>query len=151
MNRFILLAALVGFAASTSGCVKTSCNENDPETVPFANEQGITEGNVFYSGDIDGPYLFYPPGRTYVFEHDLGANPIPYSYVAFSEKGNLATAAGDMAVYHPIEGEKNRDQHFSVLNNTCSTFWLWQVLTVPVSQTTPDPQGEAGAAGASAE
>lgn len=144
MRRVLILLGALALAALESGCTKTSCNDRDPDLVVIKRSEGIVIGNTFFTSTEEGPFLHYPAGRTYVFEHDFDSVVTPFYRVAFSPTGNLAQAAGDMVVAHHDNGFDVNNTS-SVLNNTCSEFFLWASITAPTVAAAPEPQGEAGA------
>ena len=145
--RALLLLGAIALAALSSGCTETSCNDRDPEEVPFAKSEGIRRGDTFLTSEYGGPYLYFPPGRTYVFEHGLGGITSTDFEVAFSAYGNLAPAAGDISVVHRTKEDPNSEQTLRLLNNTCSDFYLWVSLRNAALDDASEQDGAAGASG----
>lgn len=146
MRRVLILLGALALAALESGCTKTSCNDRDPDEVFVKHSEGIAIGNTFFTGPFEGPFLYFPPARTYWFDHELNSIPKPHWLVAFSERGNLAAAPGDMAINHRDPDDPPSSNRLGVLNNTCSDFYLWGWIERAVEDNAPEPTGEAGAA-----
>jgi hypothetical protein len=112
------------------GC-DTSCDDGgDKGDPPVVYEGGSTNAALsYYESDTwDGPYLKFPPQRTYDFHHGLGRRPSAVlSYVGFSESplgssngnGNISEAAGNEVIIEWVD-----EQVVRVRNDTCETFYL---------------------------
>ena len=94
----------------------------------------------------EGPWLPFPPGRTYRFFHDLGGIPLQINtWIAFSDR------CGDHAggVERSSEGAGNQTTieqptdptYFDVRNDTCSDICLRVVASHPILES--DPPAEA--------
>ncbi len=130
-----LLAAL-GSAACGSQC------DRHPDEPPTVYDGGKTDqrAHVYMSSLPSGPWLDFPPGRTYRFMHHLGGTPsIWLAYFAFSpnpvpqqENGTGAAAgfapgAGNQATFQNIGPD-----FVDLRNDTCSDVFVLVVLAAPV-------------------
>lgn len=147
--RALLVLGAIALAALSSGCTETSCNDRDPDEIHITTEQAEVVGDTFFSGPAGGPYLYFPPGRTYVFEHNWNTRTDIDYRVAFTVQGNLAQAAGDMVVEHKVKSDPEGLNSARVLNNTCSDFWLYASIRSVTFYEANDPSEQNGAAGAS--
>jgi hypothetical protein len=141
----LLSVLTAGLALSNAACTKTSCSRN-PDSIEVSN--GIVQGNVYRSADFTGPFAYFPPARTISFDHKLGVTPYAMQFwLAFSADGILAPSAGNMTELVALD-----DHQISVLNDTCSDFYLWVVAEAPECNggTCPETDGGAPEAGAAA-
>jgi hypothetical protein len=124
-----LALVLVPISGSAGLGCDTSCDEGgDKSDPPVVYEGGSTNASLSYyeSDSWDGPYLNFPPQRTYDFHHGLGRRPVAVlSYVGFSESplgngnGNISEAAGNEVIIEWVD-----EQVVRVRNDTCETFYL---------------------------
>jgi hypothetical protein len=122
----LVLVPITGSAGL--GC-DTSCDDGgDKSDPPVVYEGGSTDAALSYyeSDSWDGPYLKFPPQRTYDFHHGLGRRPFAVlSYVGFNESplgngnGNISEAAGNEVIIEWVD-----EQVVRVRNDTCETFYL---------------------------
>jgi hypothetical protein len=132
--------------AAITGC-GINCDRN-PDEPPVEYKGGVTVDGVYDSSPLGprGPFLQFPPGRTYRFFHDLGGIPRRInSYLAFSDRcGNteqgverMAESAGNqVTLEQPTEPD-----YFDVRNDTCSDVCLRVVADHPILESEP-PAGE---------
>ena len=132
---FVVVAAGVFTSSVVAVGCGTQCdrNPNDPAVL---YTEGITTDlgtpDAFYeSSPPGGPYLPFPPGRTYRFTHGLGGPPGGWTaYLAFNPspvattdggraRGGTVTCAGNQCTY-----ERVTDSVFELRNDTCSDVWL---------------------------
>ena len=145
-NSLELTLTAVAIALSCAGCTFTStCNRDADE---FVVTDGIVLGNTYISAPNDfehrGPWAYFPPARTLVFEHNLGSVPYDFDiWLAFRDQGTLAPAAGNQSIMQSATADNNT---ISFKNDTCSEFWAWVHASIPVY---PSAQSEAGASDAS--
>jgi hypothetical protein len=127
------LALLVGAVALLStACSSTSTCSRDADAITVPFDPSLLDGNIYHSAPIGGPYTYFPANRTVTFELD-DPNATPgkpfYSvefWLAFNANGSLAPSAGNTSELLSLN-----DHELSVLNNTCSEFWLWVVAERP--------------------
>ena len=125
-----LALVLVPISGSAGLGCDTSCDDGgDKSDPPVVYEGGSTNAALssYESDSWDGPYLKFPPQRTYDFHHGLGRRPSAVlSYVGFSESplgsngdGNISEAAGNEVIIEWVD-----EQVVRVRNDTCETFYL---------------------------
>jgi hypothetical protein len=124
-----LALVLVPISGSAGLGCDTSCDDGGDKSDPaVVYEGGSTDDALSYyeSDSWDGPYLKFPPQRTYDFHHGLGRRPYAVlSYVGFSESplrdgnGNISEAAGNEVIIEWVD-----EQVVRVRNDTCETFYL---------------------------
>jgi hypothetical protein len=124
VSAFVFGAAtvLVG-SGSVLGC-GTQCDRN-PDEPPIVWKGGLTNRatGTYFSSDVRGPYLPFPPGRTYRFMHQLGGVPedvqIWFSFaegpVDAADPDGFVPATGNQATVERVTGE-----YVDVRNDTCS-------------------------------
>lgn len=129
-QRLVLSAAVIAFSATSYGCSSTSSCTRDPDTVTVADGRVI--GNTYISAPNDaqqrGPWAFFPPARTLIFEHHLDG--IPYQiaiWLAFQPVGTLAPSAGNLSIR-----QESDDATIAIKNDSCSEYWAWVEASLPV-------------------
>lgn len=150
-NKQALRAARLGAVALVAGITGCGINcDRNPDQAPVEWRGGVVtdKGNYDSSPDgFDGPYLPFPPGRTYRFFHGLGGKPrVIQTWLAFSERCGAqergiersAEAAGNQVT---IEKTESPD-YFDIRNDTCSDVCLRAVAEDPILETSPpeEPQ-----------
>jgi hypothetical protein len=147
MSKAMALVALLAGAAPlvasaiTVGC-GTLCERNpDEPPVPYSGGDVNFAGtpSAFYeTSGWGGPYLDFPPGRTYRVTHHLGFAPAAFAaYFAFDEspvatsndgknRSGSALAAGNQFTIESANAET-----FDVRNDTCSDVRLRVVAYLP--------------------
>jgi hypothetical protein len=136
----IALAAttlMVGGAA-TLGC-GTQCDRH-PDEPPQPYKEGRTnaaEGTYFTSSE-KGPFLDFPPGRTYRLFHGLHGVPQAFeAWLAFSPRpdpgGGFVEAAGNQVTFEAVTAE-----YVDVRNDTCSEVWIRVGVNSPILASQPD-------------
>jgi hypothetical protein len=117
----------------TSGAL--GCNaqcDRDPDEPPVPFREGFTDKahGVYASAGNQGPFLEFPPGRTYRFFHGLGAPPcnvhpelaFERNPVAAGEEPNRSgstVGAGNQATKERVTAT-----YFDYRNDTCSNIFL---------------------------
>ena len=142
----LLIAALVGaLALVSSACTQTSSCDRDEDLIHVQASDGVIDRNTYYSSKFGGPYLYFPPARTYDielggFKDSANPNALPsvQFWLAFSPQGTLAPSAGNMTELRVADADADHElaltsDRISVRNNTCSDFYLWVVATLPAS------------------
>ena len=132
MNRGFLrvactLAGLSAVALLSSACTgASSCSRGEDDVTVQASPDRTTNG-VYYSAPYGGPYQEFHGGRTIHFLHGLGKRPFPpVFWLAFSDSGTLAQAAGNEAELVALD-----DQQIAVKNDTCSKLYIWFYTQAP--------------------
>jgi hypothetical protein len=141
MARVHVFAAILALplvaTLGSAGC-GTQCDRN-PNEPPVVYKDGLFDPahGTYFSSDEDGPFLDFPPGRTYRFFHGLGGKPeFVYAWLSFSEfptppgeKGEgFVEAAGNQVTFEHITCE-----YVDVRNDTCAG------VRIRVAATAPDP------------
>ena len=134
---FVLLSSLLlSVSGAGPGC-NTSCDDGGSSDDPPVVYDGGTrdETLTYYESDTwNGPYLKFPPQRTYDLVHGLGRPPTAVmAYVGFSDtplgttgNGNISLAAGNEVIIEWVDESVIR-----VRNDTCETFYLRVVALAP--------------------
>jgi hypothetical protein len=137
----LVLSASLASTFTTVGC-GLQCDRN-PDEPPVPYKAGITSNPdtpfaAYESAPSTGPFLDFPPGRTYRFFHALGAPPVSitaeFSFDEFPiastntapDKSGAVTAAGNQ-----FTKERVTATTFDVRNDTCSDVHLRVVATFP--------------------
>ena len=142
-------------SAAHLGC-ETSCDDGgESDDPPVAYDGGSTNAALtYYESDAwDGPYVRFPPQRTFDFHHGLGRRPgAVLTYVGFSSSplgmdgnGNISEAAGNEVIIEWVDDEIVR-----VRNDTCETFYLRVVAMAPEDGGASDGGASDGASGGDA-
>lgn len=116
------------FVAVVVAAALTACGPNcdrNPDEAPVRFTGGKTDvgRGVYESSPPGGPYLAFPPGRTYRFVHGLGRVPddedawFSFDEYPFEGKdpGGAVPAAGNQATFEAVTAE-----YIDVRNDTCS-------------------------------
>ena len=150
---FALVAGLVSLGAPfTTGC-GTQCERNPNEApVPFDAGNTTNPGTPYASYESsgwDGPYLDFPPGRTYRFMHHLGdcpksievwgsfnnREPVVATHEKTKPMGGSAEIVGNQATV-----ERVTSTAIEIRNDTCSDVLIRVVASEPgSSHCTPAP------------
>jgi len=90
----------------------------------------VTDG-VYRSSDWYGDLLHFPGGAYYRIHHQLGAVPLWIElYLSFERhglaEGSVAPAAGNQAEIKQVDADT-----LTVLNGTCTEYWLLVVAGAP--------------------
>ena len=134
-----LAAGVAAASAGVPGCA-TQC-DRQPNQPAIAYRGGFTNraAGTYFSADNHGPFLEFPPGRTYRFYHGLGGEPEGHhTDLAFSEYpldggGGFVEAAGNQVTYEAANSE-----YVDVRNDTCSDVWIRVELSDPILSSEPD-------------
>jgi len=142
MVRSSGMVAVALVASLHAGC-GSQCDRH-PAEPPVVFEDGVTDlaaGSYTSSPNAtnpwEGPWLEFPPGRTYRFPHGLGSAPraIAY-YFAFSPNPLADDGSGQTGGF--IQGSGNQgtiqaitDDHVDIRNDTCSSVFLMVRLEDP--------------------
>jgi hypothetical protein len=139
-------AVACALAAATAGC-GINCDRN-PDVPPVDYKEGITRTKpelTYESTSWEGPWLAFPPGRTYRFYHQLGGIPISIeTWVAFSDRcgdhpGGVERSSEGAGNQTTIE-QPNDPRYFDVRNDTCSDVCLRVAASHPILDSEPPPE-----------
>lgn len=137
------VAAAGAFASSvvTVAC-GNQCERNpDEPAVLYTEGRTLNPGTPFAAYDSspgDGPYLPFPPGRTYRFTHGLGGTPTAWEAdIAFSPspvattdggrtRGGAARCAGNQCTL-----ERKTPTVLELRNDTCSDVYIRVTASLP--------------------
>jgi hypothetical protein len=112
-----------------AGC-GTQCDRN-PNEPPIRWTGGKVLSGAYASSDWSGPWLDFPPGRTYRFVHGLGGVPaVIQGWFSFdanpvSGGGAVLAAGNQFTIEHPTT------TYFDARNDTCSDVFLRVVASSP--------------------
>jgi hypothetical protein len=133
-----LAAATLALAGASTVSCGTQCDRN-PNEPPSVYKSGIKDraAGTYFSAEVHGPYLDFPPGRTYRFMHGLGGVPQGYqAWLAFSEHpgpGGFVEDAGNQVTF-----EAETTDYVDVRNDTCSEIWIRVGLSSPILSSVGD-------------
>lgn len=157
MLRSSVFVTAVLFAALQPAC-GSQCDRH-PDEPPVVFKDGVTDqsAHVYVSGSNAknpwlGPWLDFPPGRTYRFPHRLGGvprqidiwfsfSPNPIADNPEGESSGFVAGAGNQATVQFVD-----DDHIDIRNDTCSDVWLMVSLSEPKLESTPDAGANGDAA-----
>jgi hypothetical protein len=132
------VATLAFATASTVGC-GTQCDRH-PNEPPSVYKDGLTDraAGTYFSAEVRGPWLDFPPGRTYRFIHGLGGVPQGFqAWLAFSshpvDTGGFVLDAGNQVTFGPVTSE-----FVDARNDTCSEIWIRVELSNPILSSVGD-------------
>ena len=138
---FVVIGAALASSLVTAGCGQLCDRDPNEPPVPYTDGTrqyaGTPEGWYETSG-YPGPYLAFPPGRTYRITHGLGACPANIAgYFAF----DVSPVAGSNAGKEPSGSAPGGGNQFTiervtpdtidVRNDTCSDVLLRVVASQP--------------------
>jgi len=131
-----LVSALAALLCGSQTACSTTCDRT-PDEDPVVYTSGTTRGAVYESAPPDGPFLYFPAGRTYRLVHGLGVVPTGYqSYLAFDDQpGSFVESAGNQMTF-----DEWTATHVDVRNDTCSDVYVRVLLWAP----SPGAGGDAG-------
>jgi hypothetical protein len=133
MRRFVLLLAPSLLAGVATAC-GAQCDRT-PDEPPVVFNDGFTDqaALVYMSSrntrnPFAGPWLDFPPGRTYRFPHHLGGVPRdPEVWLSFSASpSTFVPAAGNQATWENLGAD-----HADLRNDTCSEVFVMVRLSDP--------------------
>lgn len=116
---------LVWCIDTTTACVGPSCDHEGQAPQRYAGGRTNESRSFYESSSFEGPFLYFPSGRTYRLEHGLSERPADYSVVlSFAEYplengAGFAESAGNQAI---VEGLT--DEYIEVRNDTCAEFFM---------------------------
>lgn len=123
--RFAALAA-AGALVLLQGCSNfgPSCSTSDDSNPAELYAGGKTKNGVYTTSDWDGPLLWFPGGKRYDLQHNLGCKPANVDiYVSFSEQGDkggsIAPSAGNMSILQAVD-----EKIIRIKNDSCSDYYL---------------------------
>lgn len=117
---FTLAAALVG----GSGCVGQTCDTHGEAPQRYSGGRTNRDRSFYETSNSNGPFLFFPAGRTYRFEHGLSETPAEYHAVMAwfeypLESAGISESAGNQAMFELID-----EKAIEVRNDTCADLYL---------------------------
>jgi hypothetical protein len=132
----IVVGAFVWASFGAVGC-GNQCDK-DPSAPPVDYKAGTTTDGVYSSAPLSGPYLPFPPGRTYRFWHNLGGCPARVvGMFSFDEYPVSTSNTGpELSGAAPAGGnqftvERITSTTFDVRNDTCSDVRVQVTLSDP--------------------
>jgi hypothetical protein len=144
--------ALLGVALSwgAQGCLGQACDTHGQDVQLYTGGRTNPDRSAYESSSSEGPFLFFPAGRHYRFEHNLSEAPFDYGVVlswaeAPFESGNgIAESAGNHAIV-----ERFDERFIEVRADTCADLYmrLW-ARVAPFKTTSNDDAGRPSAADA---
>lgn len=96
---------------------------------------GLPDG-VYQSAAWNGPFLYFPGGEFYRFEHNLGC--VPYQilpYLSFEQDATAAEASVGLAAGNQVEIKEVTEDSITVVNGSCATYWLMMVAVCDPAST----------------
>jgi hypothetical protein len=113
--------ALAFGPSGLTGCGATCDRRPNVEPTRYVEGSTDLEEGFYETSPWDGPYLFFPKGRTYLLVHGLGARPRDVrTWLSFQEEPiDTAPGAGNQVL---VEGVT--DEHIQIRNDTCSDVCL---------------------------
>ncbi|MEZ4222954.1 MAG: hypothetical protein R3B13_18570 [Polyangiaceae bacterium] len=116
--------SLVLLALGGVGCAQ-DCKTTSSASVVYNGGHVDSTASVYETNAWDEPWLHFPPGRRFVFEHGLGVEPyVVNTYLSFSENpltssNNASESAGNQAVIEAVT-----DEFVRIRNDSCADFYL---------------------------
>lgn len=116
------------------GCYGRIC---EPSFETFGDDPGegmMVDENTWISGPVDGPWLWFPRQRTYIFEFKALGGRMPKSWLPYisgtAEPGkfgnNMTLAGGNLAQMYSL-----RANGLDIRNDSCSDYYLHLVVEAP--------------------
>ncbi|EYF05566.1 Hypothetical protein CAP_3114 [Chondromyces apiculatus DSM 436] len=148
VRRALMGVAALALTLSGMGCNVLSklgpanCDRSIDANPPIPYTEGTVEAGVYMSAtwDLDAPkaaqeLLYFPGGMRYEIAHHLGEVPRWWTaYLSFDRYGSdtesLAIAAGNQVEVRDVD-----DTVITLVNATCSEYWL--LLVAGGADTTP--------------
>lgn len=140
VGRFVQGLGTAGVVVlALAGC-GSQCDRH-PDEPPTVYDGGATDQreHVYTSSEASGPFLDFPPGRTYRFMHHLGGtprellvyfafspNPVPQQENGTGAASGFVPASGNQATFQNVGPE-----FVDLRNDTCSDVFVMVVLAAP--------------------
>lgn len=134
MIRPALLFAATAIALAATAC-GSQCDRHPDEPPVVYTGGAVDQAGYYRTSPWSGPWLDFPPGRTYRVEHHLGGIPseVVY-YFAFNPHpvpdsgtgAGFVLGAGNQGTIQAI-----RSDYVDIRNDTCSEVYLLVVLGPP--------------------
>jgi hypothetical protein len=140
-----LAFALLAMAAASQTACSAACDRTANETpVEYTGGRTDRQRGFYESTTENGPFLDFPPGRTYRFFHHLGGVPEQKSselaFDRFPHSGNHPSGSVE-AAGNQVTWEVITDQYADVRNDTCSDVFLRITLSEPSLPDAAAPDG----------
>jgi hypothetical protein len=139
--------AAVGLGALLLGGGHLGCSNLDngpvicsrPATVePLLYDGGTVEDGWYTSGDWAGELLSFGGGAYYQIQHHLGERPrVLQFFLSFDRDGIASGGSLSQAAGNEVEVMGLSEESVTVMNGTCSDFWLLAVIGVGDAVPTP--------------
>jgi hypothetical protein len=108
------------------GCVAQDCETHGATPQRYAGGRTNADRSYYETSSAEGPFLFFPAGRTYRLEHGLSETPSDYDVnlswgeYPLRDGFGIAESAGNQAIFEaPID-----ERFIQVRNDTCAEFYL---------------------------
>lgn len=144
MLRSLVSALLASTFAS--GCISVGCDRDGDAPQRYSDGNTNAEGSFYETSGLDGPFLYFPPGRVYRLEHGLSETPADFDVdLSFDERPlssgvGFAENAGNQANFEAIN-----DEYIEVRNDTCAEVFIRVTARVaPFASSTLDDAGADG-------
>lgn len=142
--RVVAIALSVPAALAATACGSQCDRHPDEAPVNFTAGRVDQSAHVYMSSpDAEhpfvGPWLDFPPGRTYRFEHHLGGyprdvrvwfafspNPVPLPNGTGAASG-FVPGAGNQATFQYVDAD-----HVDIRNDTCSDVFIMVRIADPI-------------------
>jgi hypothetical protein len=145
----LLFGAVAAIALLTSiGCVGSRCDREGQAPQRFEGGRTNSDGSFYESSGLEGPFLFFPSGRTYHLVHGLSEAPAEFNvFLSFAEHpletgAGIAPSAGNQSIIEDVN-----DQYIELRNDTCAeVFVRLTARTAPFGAGGGEATGDARAA-----
>lgn len=120
-----LFSGVLALAVANPGCTSTcTTRATEDNTREVTSGQTSTDRTFYKTSDFSGPFLAFPPGRTYQFIHGLDKAPdVVNVYVSFDEEAvpetSVSQSPGNQALIEVVDEEM-----VQIRNDTCADFYV---------------------------
>lgn len=135
-----MLWAVVGSlaCAASTGCVSVGCDRDGDRPQRYSGGATNAARSFYQTSNVDGPFLYFPPGRSYRLEHGLSEVPVDFDVdLSFDEYpltggGGFAESAGNQVIFEAVT-----DTYIEVRNDTCAEFFIRVIARVAPFEAAP--------------